>query len=439
MLSPQKDRKDTTTADTDPPSTPSKTIPLQRGHFAHGIWHCNCRDRAPAVKLQTRNQGVNHGRWCAYPPCIQDILQKKNKNKKRKGKLANWSSQLIVYTCQRRPQSNQNCGFFLWSSDAEIREKCVLFGGEEEPSTPSSRVRWTEPGMQGGGGGGLLTPQTEGRMSSDHGYGYGHGYRVPGSYPGNFEASPGRRMSAGASVGASASAKAKARMMEEDEIDNPGIRRVSPFTDRLRRVSGGGQEQQQRQRQERLESFFSKQDSPRKTPRTANVTSPGKRKWGSDIEDEDDEVLQTQRAMEQTTPTRKRLSDPFFSFSSPLQSLPQSQSFDICQTPTPTKYTNPLTTTTSMIQSSPSNSQPGATATLAHQAITLLENKGVVIARSTQEELAALLNRHEMKMQGVIRGRDVSRMALKKREEEVEWLRERVDGLEVELKRTTGD
>lgn len=281
-------------------------------------------------------------------------------------------------------------------------------------------------------GGGLLTPQTEGRIYSD----YGHGYRVPGSYPGSFEVSPGQRMSASTS----ASAKAKAQMMEEDEIDNPGIRRVSSFTDRLRRASGGGHEQQ-RQRQEKLDSFFSKQDSPRKTPRTANVTSPGKRKRGSDIEDDDDdEALQTQRAMEQTTPTRKRLSDPLFSFSSPLQSLPQSQSFDICQTPTPTKYTNPLTTTTSMIQSSPSNSQPGATATtLAHQAITLLENKGVVIARSTQEELAALLNRHEMKMQGVIRGRDVSRMALKKREEEVEWLRERVDGLEVELKRTTGE
>lgn len=278
--------------------------------------------------------------------------------------------------------------------------------------------------MQGGGGGGLLTPQTEGRRYSDHGY----RYRVPGSYPGSFEVSPGRRMSA------SASTKAKARMMEEDEIDNSGVRQVSSFTDRLRRESGqGGQEQ--RQRQERLESFFSEQDSSRKTSRTRNVASPGRQKRGSDIEDYDDEVLQTQQIQQQQqqqqqTPERKRLSDPFFS-SSPLQSLPQSQSFDICQTPTPTKYTNPLTTTTSMTQSSPAHSQP---ANLAHQAITLLENKGVVIARSTQEELAVLLNRHEMKMQGVIKGRDVTRMALKKREEEVERLRERVDALEVELR-----
>ena len=277
--------------------------------------------------------------------------------------------------------------------------------------------------MQGGGGG-LLTPQTEGRRCSDHGY----RYRVPGSYPGSFEVSPGRRMSA------SASTKAKARMMEEDVIDNSGVRQVSSFTDRLRRESGqGGQEQ--RQRQERLESFFSEQDSSRKTPRTRNVASPGRQKRGSDIEDYDDEVLQTQQIQQQQqqqqqTPERKRLSDPFFS-SSPLQSLPQSQSFDICQTPTPTKYTNPLTTTTSMTQSSPAHSQP---ANLAHQAITLLENKGVVIARSTQEELAVLLNRHEMKMQGVIKGRDVTRMALKKREEEVERLRERVDALEVELR-----
>ena len=85
-----------------------------------------------------------------------------------------------------------------------------------------------------------------------------------------------------------------------------------------------------------------------------------------------------------------------------------------------------------MSTNSPARSQP---ANLAHQAITLLENKGVVIARSTQEELAAVLNRHEMKMQGVIKGRDVTRMALKKREEEVQLLRERVDALEVEMRK----
>ena len=91
MLSPQKERKDTT--DTDTPSTPSRTIPLQRGLFANGIWHCNCRDRAPAVKLQTRNQGVNHGRWCAYLDPVSGISYKKQtKNEKREGKVANWFS-----------------------------------------------------------------------------------------------------------------------------------------------------------------------------------------------------------------------------------------------------------------------------------------------------------------------------------------------------------
>lgn len=331
-----------------------------------------------------------------------------------------------------------------------MREKDVLFGQSREgdggggPSTPSSsRVRRSEPWVQsggGGGGGGLLTPQTERRASSHFdGYGYDHDYpRLPGSYPGSYEVS-------GRLAGASASAKAKAQMMAEDEIDNPGIRQVSSFTDRLRRASGqshgGGQDQEpQRQRQERLESFFSKQDSPRKTPRTNSVTSPGKRKRGSesDIENEGDEVLQTQRGMEQTTPTGKRLSDPFLS--SPLQPLPQSQSFDICQTPTPTKYTNPLTTSMSSTQQSPSQSQPAAAAatTLATQVLTLLERKGVVIAHSTQEELSALLKRYEMKMQGAVRGRDVTRMALKKKEEEVELLRGRVAQLELELKDIMG-
>ncbi|EAW09393.1 uncharacterized protein ACLA_035960 [Aspergillus clavatus NRRL 1] len=104
--------------------SPRTAVPL-RGLFLDGVWRCNCPERPPAVKLQTKNHGVNHGRW--------------------------------FYTCQK-PQ-NKRCNFFLWHSDAEAREKhTVLANSRSEPGSAAATPTKVQPQRFANG---LPTPQTD--------------------------------------------------------------------------------------------------------------------------------------------------------------------------------------------------------------------------------------------------------------------------------------
>lgn len=352
----------------------------------------------------------------------------------------------IVYTCQRQGtqpgqghgQGQRRCNFFLWASDAGIREKMVvLSNSRSETSSSFSSSSFdsvssfpgrmltgsmTTPtkcaGNANGNASGLLTPQTERKIRDCH--------RPVGSLSATSTPAKG----------------AKARMMEEDvdghddhdeNDDGDGIEgKTMSFLDRLRGVTGLGQ------------------DSPRKTPRTTTVSSPEKRKRVSDmdIQDEDDsDSLHTQQTQPlqrdpflSSPPPSQTLSHSYSSSSSPwtrhpsYPSLPPS-SAEICQSPIPTKYprTSILSTTTDLFNNSPSQQQQQQqqqTSNLAGEAISLLEGQGVVIPRSTQEELVALLGRHENRVKGVVRGRDITRAALKRKEEEVERLERRVGELE---------
>jgi hypothetical protein len=73
------------------------------------------------------------------------------------------------------------------------------------------------------------------------------------------------------------------------------------------------------------------------------------------------------------------------------------------------------------------------TSDLAQQAIKILEGHGTVVPRRAMEELVSLLNRHDLKMKGITRGRDISRAAVKKKENEISILNERIATLEAQL------
>lgn len=47
-------------------ASPRTAVPLN-GLFINNTWRCNCPDRPPAIKLQTKREGANHGRWCTFP------------------------------------------------------------------------------------------------------------------------------------------------------------------------------------------------------------------------------------------------------------------------------------------------------------------------------------------------------------------------------------
>ncbi|KNG84358.1 hypothetical protein ANOM_008167 [Aspergillus nomiae NRRL 13137] len=139
---------------------------------------------------------------------------------------------------------------------------------------------------------------------------------------------------------------------------------------------------------------------PRKTPRTDSFTSPSKRKL-SDME-----------SAPSLTPTS------VFSPRSTACRLPPA-SAEISVTPTPSKYKNAL-----------SADSAADTSELSLQALRILESHNVVVPRKAQEELTELLNRYDLKTRGIIRGRDISRFAIKKKDEEIMKLNERIVVLE---------
>lgn len=73
------------------PTTPNTGV---KGHFANGIWRCNCNPPLPAEHFQVKKDGRNKGRW--------------------------------FYTCQHTAAAR--CGFFLWGDDARLREEGAVLG-----------------------------------------------------------------------------------------------------------------------------------------------------------------------------------------------------------------------------------------------------------------------------------------------------------------------
>lgn len=275
-----------------------------------------------------------------------------------------------VYTCQLPP--HQKCNFFLWASDAEIREKQTVLSnstsesmtGPQTPSKPSRNV-----------GTGLLTPQTD--------------------RP--FRNGPAAKLETGPK-------SAKARMMSEDTDEFGWDDSVAD--DDFEKLLSQPPRQPDFGRAPPATPSFGSSDftySPRKTPRTDSFTTPGKRKFAG---------------ME-----RESFMTPTSIFSSQTQSQSFSpSSVDISSTPTPSKYRNAL------------SANSGAdTSDLAQQAMKILEGHGTVVPRRAMEELVSLLNRHDLKMKGITRGRDISRAAVKKKENEISILNERIATLEAQL------
>ncbi|KAL4810188.1 hypothetical protein BDV18DRAFT_150497 [Aspergillus unguis] len=271
------------------------------------------------------------------------------------------------------------CKFFLWSSDAEAREKLALISNSRTEAkssssptphaqtptqTPSSRTASARSQRTG-----LLTPQTGQRS------GYGQA-KTPGS--------------------------GKARMMTEDTDE---FEWDEGMQDEMEKVIESSQPMRQPE-------FGLPQ---RKTPRVENKDgmSPGKRKRSSDEDDEDEGRNTTKGAVTPGGPQRGIAPGEGTSF----------------LTPTPKRYKDAGSVAESPLASS---------SDLTAQVSRILEGHGVTVPAGAREELRDLFSRHELKTQGVIRGRDISRVALRKKDEQIARLNERITMLEAqrELKRS---
>ncbi|PYI19649.1 hypothetical protein BO99DRAFT_402451 [Aspergillus violaceofuscus CBS 115571] len=333
--------------------SPRKAIRL-KGLFVEGMWHCNCPDRKPANKFQVKNHGTNHGRY--------------------------------FYTCQ-----SQKCDFFLWASDAELREKAtVLSNSRSEPNpattqtTPTKRPRVFH---------GLLTPQTEPRIHR-HSPATGGGQQQQQQLNDMFSRS------------------AKARMMSEDIDEFEWDDEVGAEVGKLLDVKPI--------RQPNFGPPKAHQGPAPRAPQPPSLTSPAKRKW-SDAEDDHELRLgrpTSTASFAQITPRPR--TDRIPSFSSTATVAPPS-SMEISMSPTPARFRDAM---------AGGDETPLDASQLASQAVRILENHRLALPKRAQEELVTLLDKYDLKMKGIIRGRDISRVALKKKDEQIEQLNARLATLE---------
>ncbi|KAK5117584.1 hypothetical protein LTR62_005006 [Meristemomyces frigidus] len=96
---------------------PLNTSRTLKGLFADGVWHCECTPSLPAEHFKVKKEGKNHGKW--------------------------------FYTCQNTEP--KRCGFFLWDEDAKPREEAaVLSNSRTEPMARQSGGREAQEGWDAG-------------------------------------------------------------------------------------------------------------------------------------------------------------------------------------------------------------------------------------------------------------------------------------------------
>ena len=111
---------------------------------------------------------------------------------------------------------------------------------------------------------------------------------------------------------------------------------------------------------------------------------------------------------------------------------------DVFVTPTTSNRSNGLlspTATPAQIPSQPENqSQPvgnhTSNSTLATEVLKILAP--IPLNSSVQSQLVELLNRHDLRTQGIAKGRDITRLAIQSKEREIAELQARITGLEAE-------
>jgi hypothetical protein len=74
----------------------------------------------------------------------------------------------------------------------------------------------------------------------------------------------------------------------------------------------------------------------------------------------------------------------------------------------------------------------GEPSSLAQEALSILRKSPAALLPSVKEELLDLLNRHDLRTQGIAKGRELSRLAVTAREKRITELENRITGLENE-------
>jgi hypothetical protein len=370
-------------------NTSSSARPL-KGLFADGIWQCNCTPRLPAEHFKVKKEGKNQGRW--------------------------------FYTCQN--SEPKRCDFFLWDEDAKPREEAaVLSGKRTEPAGLGSdevQEGWNAGRAQ-------RAARTDG-MGARGGGVTGRGLFAPRE-----EAANG------------------GRVREDDETDSPSPRPLSPpppFSSAQQPASSGVKRtaQQAGMNDDDEEEFFPwpltgqeeqelaknadnrTLETPHKALKTGVYATPattGKRRlpW-----------LDKDQAPK-TPATASKVSTEYFDSPSTrsrtLSAAADNHNIPQAITPQPpyTAATTNATTPTPPTRHKDALHNPAdSESTLTASALSILAP--ITIPQNTMDALRSLLTKHDLKLQGTIKGRDISRLAIKAKDARIAELEAKIAGVE---------
>lgn len=274
------------------------------------------------------------------------------------------------YTCQKPKHAPARCGFFLWRDEAEPREvKAVLSNSRSEPmSAPQTPTK---------------APGTRYRASSPSG-------RSRTASPDSLTLQTCYAAQRSWSTAAD-SGQDSFEWPSSDEDDESFKAELFKVADRAE---------------------MAPPETPRKAVKTDLFSSPGKRRYETEHSIDPFPTPTTDDVF--TTPTSGMRGKDLFSTASAVGLLSPAD------TPTPNRFKE---ATIGGHADEPE---------LVKDVINTLHNNHVQMDSTATEAVKAVLNRHALKAQGIAKGRDISRLAIKSKDAKIEELQARIAALEAE-------
>ncbi|OQO06211.1 hypothetical protein B0A48_08799 [Cryoendolithus antarcticus] len=349
---------------------PKRTSGL-KGLFADGIWQCNCDPRLPAEHFRVKKEGKNQGRW--------------------------------FYTCQN--SEPQRCGFFLWDEDAKIREEGAVLGNSRtEPEMRREAEGQMTWGPARGGMFGNVDPisglaRTQREMDDDES-------TEAGSPPPLYSTQP-------AVQAANKRSATTAGFGDNDDDDFLDW----PLT--------GQDEDAMAKAADAATSFTTPHKAQKQgvydTPATTTEKAKRHLPWLAEASG-NAQQLQSDYF---NIPSKPSVMPPLhFPNQVAAQAGPQTPSIDPVLPLIPPKAPSPPTRHVDPLL------HPASTSDLAASALSILSN--TIIPPEPLAQLRALLNQHDLKTQGIIKGRDITRLGLKAKDARIAELQARIASLEAE-------
>lgn len=309
------------------------------------------------------------------------------------------------YTCQN--QEPKRCDFFLWDEDAKPREEAAVLGNSR-----------TEPG----------------------------GRNVPGDAQEGWNAGRGQGTLAGKGLFAGAGQQ-QVRQRDVDETESPTPSPPPPYSLPQKAPASSGAKRNARDAgmDEEDDEFFpwpltgqEEQDLARAADAAAPETPHKAQKTGV-------------YATPATTGSKRRL--PWME--QPVTPATAKPASDYFQTPSRTPAARPSSANTSLetpkapatLVTAPSPSPPSrhkdalsnpadSASSLTGEALAALSS--TTVPGDVLSNLRSILSKHDLKTQGISRGRDISRLAVKAREAKIAEMQKKIESLQADMELDRG-